>query len=495
MRTSTFALSGLVSFLSLLRPIRADTCSSASALNNVEIKRELSLEYFQEQQNYWSTGCSALKPSCILYPKTATEVASIVHILNDNNETFAVKSGGHNPNEGFASIKGGPLISTKELNEVTFDAASMTVRVGPGNDWQDVHKALEGTNATVVGGRIGEVGVGGYVVGGGLSFLSTQYGWAANNIVSFEVVLANATIVTASNTSHPELFEALKGGGNNYGIISSYTLVAHPMGDVWGGNLFFTADKTPQLLAAVRDFTDDYPDEKAAIIMTAELTVLGAVDIWIMFLFYDGPEPPAGVFDVFTDVGPLTNDCKTRSYYDLLTHNNFGVIKGSIYTITTETLPLPSVENGAEVLEAMHSHWKDTVKGVLGVAGIIGSIAYQPIPKMLARKARERGGDLIDLDEDVDRIILEFNLSYLFEIDDNTIDKATTALHQGTRSLVTGFQQSGKLPDAYLPLFMNDAYFRQDYFGRLRTADFARRVRDRYDPEGFFRSQTMGWKM
>jgi hypothetical protein len=229
--------------------------------------------------------------------------------------------------------------------------------------------------------------------------------------------------------------------------------------------------------------------------MTAELTVLGAVDIWIMFLFYDGPEPPAGVFDIFTDIGPLTNDCKTRSYYDLLTKNNFGVIKGSIYTITTETLPLPSVENGAEVLQAIHKNWKDTVTGILGVAGIIGSIAYQPIPKSLVRKARENGGDMIDLDDDVNRIIYEFNLSYWFDIDDDTVDKATQQLHQGTRDLVTGFQQSGKLPQAYLPLFMNDAYFRQDYFGRLRTKDFAQTVRDRYDPEGFFRSQTKGWKM
>lgn len=222
----------LIPFLSLLRPVAADTCSQASTLNATDIKRSPSLEYLTEQQNYWSTGCSALKPSCILYPTSANEVATIVQILNDNNETFAVKSGGHNPNEGFSSIQSGPLISTKELNEVVFDAASMTVRVGPGNDWEDVHKALEGTNVTVVGGRIGEVGVGGYVVGGGLSFLSTQYGWAANNIVSFEVVLANATIVTASNTSHPDLYRALKGGGNNYGIVTAYNMIAHPMGQV-----------------------------------------------------------------------------------------------------------------------------------------------------------------------------------------------------------------------------------------------------------------------
>lgn len=222
----------LIPFLSLFQTITADTCSQVTALNTLNVKRRFALEYTQEQLNYWSTGCGALKPSCILYPKSTEEVADIVEILYQNNETFAVKSGGHNPNAGFSSIQDGPLISTKYLNEVTFDPASMTVRVGPGNDWQDVHKALEGTNVTVVGGRIGEVGVGGYVVGGGLSFLSTQYGWAANNIVSFDVVLANATVVTASNTSHPDLYKALKGGGNNYGIVTSYNMVAHPIGEV-----------------------------------------------------------------------------------------------------------------------------------------------------------------------------------------------------------------------------------------------------------------------
>jgi FAD/FMN-containing dehydrogenase len=232
MLSSGAALQLLVPFLSLLRPVTANTCSQIGALKASEVKLSQSSEYKDEQKSYWSTGCSALKPSCILYPTSASEVAAIVQTLNNSNETFALKSGGHNPNEGFSSIQSGPLISTKRLNEVTFDPTSMTVRVGPGNDWQDVHKALEGTNVTVVGGRIGEVGVGGYVVGDGLSFLSTQYGWAANNIVSFEIVLANATIVTASNTTHPYLYRALKGGGNNFGVVTAYNMIAHPMGQV-----------------------------------------------------------------------------------------------------------------------------------------------------------------------------------------------------------------------------------------------------------------------
>ncbi|KAF2703916.1 FAD-binding domain-containing protein [Pleomassaria siparia CBS 279.74] len=480
-------------FAYLIHSVVGDTCSELST-SSLNIQRYLQVEYTTEQNNYWSTGCGALRPSCILYPSSAQEVSAIVTVLNANNESFVVKSGGHNPNKGFASISDGPLISTKYLNEVTFNRSSMTVRVGPGNDWQDVHEALQDDGVTVVGGRIGEVGVGGYVLGGGLSFLSAQYGWAANNIVEYEVVLANATIVTASNTSNPDLYKALKGGGNNYGIVTTYTMVAHPQGKIWGGNLVFTADKAPQMLAAVRNFTERYTDDKAGIIMTAEMTVLGAVDIWIMFLFYDGPSPPVGVFDEFIAIGPFTNNCKTRSYYDLLTYNNFGVIKGSIYTIATETTPLPNATVGAEVLGAYYDHWRNTTKSVIGVSGIIGSIAFQPIPKRLARKAKELGGDMINLDDSVDRIIMEFNYSYLFDFDDAKMDAAIQTLYGGIRDLVTKYTDSGHLPKAYLPLFMNDAYFRQDYFERLQTQTFAASVRDTYDPSGFFARRTGGWK-
>lgn len=171
-QVSTFSILSL-SFISF---VVGDTCSTISNTSNIDVKTALSTEYASEQSDYWSTGCSNLKPSCILYPKSAEEVATILRSIHDNNETFVVKSGGHNPNKHFASIDGGPLISTRKLNEVIYDAASSTVRVGPGNDWENVHEALKDTGVTVVGGRIGGVGVGGYVLGGGLSFLSTQYG-------------------------------------------------------------------------------------------------------------------------------------------------------------------------------------------------------------------------------------------------------------------------------------------------------------------------------
>lgn len=229
--------------------------------------------------------------------------------------------------------------------------------------------------------------------------------------------------------------------------------------------------------------------------MTAELTSLGVIDMWLMFLFYDGPTPPAGIFGNFTAIEHVSDNTKSRSYADLLTYNNFGVIKTEIYTIATETIPLPSADVGADFLGDIYDNWRNTTESVIDAAGLIGSVAFQPMPKKIARKAKEAGGDLLDLDDDIDRIVLEFDFSWLSSLDNKRMDAATQRLYTGSKGLVDKYTAEGKLPEAYLPLFANDAYYRQDYFGRLRTAEFARRVRDEYDPSGFFAKRTGGWKM
>jgi hypothetical protein len=115
---------------------------------------------------------------------------------------------------------------------------------------------------------------------------------------------------------------------------------------------------TDKLLSAQRDFTEYYPYEKSGIIMTIELTLLGAVDLWIMFLFFDGPTPPSGVFINFTDIGPIMNSCNSQSYAALITGYNWSVVRGSAYTITTENIPLPNVTVGLDVLGCYYDHWE-----------------------------------------------------------------------------------------------------------------------------------------
>ncbi|KAI0811567.1 FAD binding domain-containing protein [Xylaria sp. FL0064] len=481
--------------------VAQSTCDLVGSQTSIESYTQFQIQYTSEQSEYWSTSCGNLKPSCILMPTTTEEVAAIVSILATTNESFAIKSGGHNPNNYFASIDGGPLISTKMLNEVILDPTAETVRVGPGNRWDDVSAALDGSGYTAVGGRIGNVGVGGYMLGGGLSFMSTEYGWAANSVIEFELVLANASIVSVTESSHPDLFMALKGGGNNFGIVTSYLLQAYPQGDVWGGNLIFdaTPDVSTAMLAAVRNFTENYNDEKAGIIVTAERTLGTLLDIWVIFLYYNGPEQPAGVFDEFFNISPFKiNTCKTQSMNSLLSGNNWAVVKGSVYTIGTETMPLPSAANGAEVMGKIFDHWVNVSNTAQLVPGLIASLAFQPLPKKLAQIAKAKGGDMLDVDDDIDRIVLELDYSFWANASDSTVDTTMRDTYGGFKTIVEDYQDSGLLPqDVYLPLFQNDCFYAEDYFGRLKPEKLAlaRRVQADVDPNGIWKTRTGGFKI
>ena len=330
--------------------------------------------------------------------------------------------------------------------------------------------------------------------------MSAEYGWAANNVVEYELVLANSSIVQVNKNNHPDIYKVLQGGGNNYGIVTSYKVQVHQQGQVWGGNYVFNAtDGTNKaLMKAVRDFTEYNEDEKAGIILTAETAVGGLLDIWVMFLYYNGPEPPQGVFDNFTDIKPWANNCKTRSYYDLLSFNNWAVVKGSVYTIGTETTPLPSAADGAEVMNSYLDHWRNVSSSVQHIPGVVASIAFQPMPKMITRKAAAKGGDLYDFDDTVDRIIVELDYSFWFNSDYAKIDQAMRDTYGGLRERVIGFQDAGKLPaDVYLPLFANDGFYPQDIFGRLKPENnaLAKRVRDELDPGRLWADRTGGFKM
>ncbi|GIK04265.1 hypothetical protein Aspvir_008344 [Aspergillus viridinutans] len=477
-----------ISVVALARLAAADICSGIKQ-EGIEIEKPLSLDYDNDLTKYWSAACGDLNPTCIVAPSSALGMSAIVKQLHNVDDLFAVKSGGHMPNNGFASIQDGLLISTKNLDQVIYNPEDQTAIVGPGLSWEDAQKGLDGTGRALVGGRLGGVGVGGYMLGGklqppamvdirliqlgGLSFLSSQYGWAANNVVNFEVVLANGTLVNANVKENTDLFAALKGGGNNFGIVTAYTLQTHPQDHkVWGGNYIFTADKTPQVLSALRDFTEHYPDDKAAIIVTCEHGLL--INTWIMFLFYDGPKPPEGVFTNSTAIGPTDTTKTWDSYYDLLKNNDVFILHGQRYTIATETTPLPNKTVGAEVMRRYYDHWFNVTDTLLEVPNMLGIFSTSPQIKIQ------------------DYIIIELDFSYAFAADDAKIDAANQNLYDGFDNIISENIDKGLLPDVYRPLFMNDAYFRQDYRGRIRTREQALQTRIKYDPDGFFQKRTSG---
>ncbi|KAL8787618.1 MAG: hypothetical protein Q9195_007706 [Heterodermia aff. obscurata] len=140
---------------------------------------------------HWSTTCW-LKPLCVIQSSSSADVSKVIKIVTFTGAKFSVRSGGHNPNSGWASNNGGVLIDTVNLNKIVLSSDASIVSVGPSNRWDRVYSELSKSSKSVVGGRVINVGVGGYLLGGGLSHFVSKYGLAATNVRNYEVRLEHA---------------------------------------------------------------------------------------------------------------------------------------------------------------------------------------------------------------------------------------------------------------------------------------------------------------
>ncbi|KAM7196298.1 putative FAD-linked oxidoreductase [Naviculisporaceae sp. PSN 640] len=214
-------------------------------------------EYNTTITGYYAADVQDVKPTCILKPLTAAHVSKAVKVLNSGQGktqgwTMAVKSGGHAP---YASnnVQNGVTIDLARLNSVTFESCKHNSKygfasIGAGARWGDVYAALEPQGVMVGGGREGHVGVAGFLLGGGFSWYSAKRGMALDNIASYEVVLADGRIVTATGTKNSDLFKALKGGLNNFGIVTKFEMKTFPASLLYGGVMAFPWTSAQQIL-------------------------------------------------------------------------------------------------------------------------------------------------------------------------------------------------------------------------------------------------------
>jgi FAD/FMN-containing dehydrogenase len=131
-------------------------------------------------------------------------------------------------------------IDLVNLNQITVSADKTQTSIGPGNVWYNVYSKLDPLGLSVIGGRVSAIGVGGLTLGGGISFFSSRYGWACDNVNTYQVVFADGSIHDVSYASpYSDLYYALRGGGNNFGIVTRFDLVTFPQGDLWAGSETF----------------------------------------------------------------------------------------------------------------------------------------------------------------------------------------------------------------------------------------------------------------
>ncbi|KAF5011507.1 hypothetical protein FDECE_2379 [Fusarium decemcellulare] len=458
----------------------------------------LSLSFYRESKAYWSTMLREEKPACIVFPETAKHVSTAVKILNQYPSVkFTVKSGGHDPNSDHATVSDGVLISMRDMAGASYDSQKGLAYIKPGGEWNEVITSLAEDGVTAVGGRLGIVGVGGFLLQGGISFLSAQYGMAVDSIVGWEMVKPDGTIVNVSVKDHPDLAVALKGSGSQFGIVTQFTVLAHKIGKVWGGMRVYTSGKKEQIYKALHDFVPySNEDPKAAIIISNAFAVK-STEAFIVFFFYDGEKPPtSGPFADLMKVDSLIDYTSTQSYADLL-HANGAPAELLNSRISFRTITIPYIPDNPNIYTDIIDKMDELSAGYLGKLSHLTSqcsVDFQPLPSIVGKHSEHRGGNAMGLSgNDGDRLILELQCAWGDEDDDDILPDATRDLTAWIETKIPEWLDGGS-GESYLPLFMNDAMGDQNVTGSYRDYAKFKALQVQNDPEGILSTRVGGFK-
>ena len=212
--------------------------------------------YIEEQASYFSAQQSLLMPSCRLTPATEDGLRQVYRSLREASVRFAVRAGGHSWRAGASNMDtSGTTVDLTALNKIELDKERGTVLLGPGARWGDVYILLEPHGLSVPGGRDANVGVAGFLLGGGLNWHSNRVGWAVDALVSVRVLLATGEVVTADQTQNSNLFWAIKGSGGMVGIVTEFEMRVVKQGTFYGGTLAFVDEAVGELVEAVVEAT------------------------------------------------------------------------------------------------------------------------------------------------------------------------------------------------------------------------------------------------
>ena len=200
------------------------------------------------------------RPALIARAADAGDVALAIAHARENDLLLAVRGGGHN-GAGLGTCDDGLVIDLSGLKAIEVDPQAKTVRAGGGCTWGEVDRATGEHGLATPSGIISTTGVGGLTLGGGLGHLTRAFGLTIDNLLEADVVLADGRQVRASADEHPELFWAIRGGGGNFGVVTSFLFRLHEVGMIFGGPTFWPVEQGAEVLSAYREFLPSAPRE------------------------------------------------------------------------------------------------------------------------------------------------------------------------------------------------------------------------------------------
>ncbi|KAH9995153.1 FAD-binding domain-containing protein [Xylariaceae sp. FL0662B] len=368
---------------------------------------EAAEEYQWLNNSYLSTFESDLSPACIFLPQSKEEVAAFVRTIQPfvGDVQFAIRAAGRQPLPGCANVQDGITVDLRSLKGI--DLRDGRVRVAAGELWGSVYEYLKPRGFGVTGGTSATCGIGGLATQGGLSFYSTREGFICDNVVNFEVVVASGEIINANAQENSDLWVALRGGGNNFGIVTRFDFRTFKQGPMYEGTVWYYKPSFPgQVAALVKELTS--PDAsvethlKLNIAYTQAFNIDGHDVICFNQMCYTQrvQEPPA--LAPFTEIEPQKIELKTMKVQTLFwaATEQAGARRSMIRCRCMNV----SVKADIETLTTGCDIWFEELESVKDAADLMCSYTLQPYPVSLLKKTSANGGNWAEKKDD-ERVI------------------------------------------------------------------------------------------
>lgn len=388
--------------------------------------------------------------------------------------------------KGAASIENGVLIVLTKFRQMTISSDSTVASIGPGLRWIDVYEWIQQYNRVVVGARYAPVGVSGFLLGGGISFLGGQYGWGASSVINYEVVTGDGKIIQANKNTNSDLFWALKGGGSNFGIVTRFDLQTHPTSQIYGGLMTWnqsTVNSAINALAAFAAPGGGIDNPKAALLPNVAIDPATKSQSAAFFAFYNDAD--ARVLSNFSDTASL-NLAKMTTYADFIA----GTAAGAAGNFRA-AFHCGSFKASSQTVKMINDTvTRDAYSKLANLEGVTISLSIQPLAKSWFAASRKAGGDAIDMDPSAGSLIV---LNLVVQWKNASDDKKIATWSKDVLAKLSKEAKKVGLHSDFI--YLNDAQEGAKPFptyggGKSRAKLLA--IRKKYDANGVFQSLMPG---
>ncbi|KAH7083199.1 hypothetical protein BKA63DRAFT_549625 [Paraphoma chrysanthemicola] len=432
-------------------------------------------------------------PACVFAPRSAVDLSFAVKLLSKSSTLFAMRGGGHMPIRDAATINStGVQISSSNLMTLKLSEDKQTMSIGPGPRWGDVFEYMDGSNVTVVGGRLPPVGVPGLLLGGGISYFGNAHGMSSSEgkVKAYECVLADGTIaLVTAKSKYSDLYWALQGGGNSFAIVTRFDLQTFPLASALRAEATYVeAETTKDLyLDGLLDITlNGDVDTHAAVIPVARWGPGSTVPSYESTILYNGTEAPTTgpVTTFFNGTIESVNASSTLRPLSLAAYSKLlrpAFQNGGPGHGFRQKFRVVSTKATREAMDIVHDTWfaKLTATDIANhVPGFFAGLAYNSITRTFAEHSQNMPMAI----EPVPQFWVEEAISWDHEADDAEVEQFLLDVNADIEAQLE--EKDLALPYVYL----NDADKNQKVFEGYGVENMKRlqAIRQKYDPKGVY---------